>query len=123
MRKFLLAGVLMMTASAQASEYREGDWVLAQFKGSNFWFPGMVRNAGGGVVKVAYDDGDSETLSERQVKPYDWRVGSRVECQWKGGDEWYGGRISEMGKDGTSLSIAYDDGDRERTKTSKCRSR
>jgi hypothetical protein len=125
MKKYLIIGLLLLVtiATAHAASFREGDWVLARYKGDQFWFPGVVRNAGDGVVTVAYDDGDRETLPERHVKPYDWRVGSRVECQWQGGNEWFAGKITEIGADGTTLRIAYDDGDRERTKTSSCRAR
>lgn len=111
----------------QETQQRDGDEKpgaqLARFQGSDFWFPGVVQKAGGDTVIVAYDDGDRETLSARHVKPHDWRIGSRVECKWNGGAEWFGGRTTEMGKDGSSINIAYDDGDRERTKTSSCRSR
>lgn len=125
MKKFLLASTLLLVtmASAQASDYREGDWVLARYKGSSYWFPGTVQQARGDSVTVAYDDGERETRPQRDVKPYDWRVGSRVECQWNGGAEWYSGRITDIGKDGESIDVAYDDGDRERTRTRKCRSR
>ncbi len=125
MKKFVLAGALLLVtmASAQAAEYRNGDWVLARYQGAQYWFPGTVEQSRGDSVSVAYDDGERETLSSRDVKPYDWRVGSSVECQWKGGAEWYSGRITEMGKDGESISVAYEDGDRERTRTRKCRSR
>jgi len=125
MKKFLLASALLLVtmASAQASDYREGDWVLARYKGMQFWFPGVVEQSRGDSVMVAYDDGERETVPRRDVKPYDWGVGSRVECQWKGGAEWYSGRITEASKDGEAISVTYDDGDRERTRTRKCRSR
>ena len=71
-------------------------------------------------MTVAYDDGDRETLSANRVKDYDWKVGSVVECRWKSGDKWYQGKITALSDD--RLSIAYDDGDREKTKTGLCRS-
>lgn len=69
-----------------------------------------------------YDAGTKDTLAIKQVRKYDWRVGSRVECLWAGGTDWYPGKISQMGKDGSSISILYDDGGCENTTTGACRS-
>lgn len=125
MKNLVLTGVLALVAAstAHAASFQKGDWVLAQYRGSSYWFPGVVESVGGDNVTIAYDDGEKETRPDNQVKPYSWRVGSNIECRWKGGDEWYSGSISRMGDDGDSISVAYDDGDTEQTKTRKCRSR
>ena len=115
----LAAAVLAVAFPAWA--YTKGDWVLAKYRNGAYYFPGIVASQVGDQVTITYDDGDKETLPSNLVKPYNWRIGSRVECNWKGGGEWYAGRITALG--GNTLSIAYDDGDKEKTTTGKCRSR
>jgi hypothetical protein len=110
----LVAGV----SSAQAQS--KGDWVLAQYKGGNYWYPGVIQAVAGGNITVAYDDGDRETLSVSAVRPYTWAIGGRVECNFKGAGKWYPGKIASLG--GETIGINYDDGDRETTKTGRCRS-
>lgn len=40
------------------SDYRSGDWILAQWQGGRFWFPGVVHSIGeDGSVAIRYDDG------------------------------------------------------------------
>ena len=110
----LVAGI----SSAQAQS--KGDWVLAQYKGGNYWYPGVIQAVVGGNITVAYDDGDRETLSVNAVRPYNWAIGGRVECNFKGAGKWYPGKIASLG--GETIGINYDDGDRETTKTGRCRS-
>lgn len=118
-----LCSAMFAAAALQAAELGKGDWVLAQYRGSAYWFPGVVESTDGDAVTIVYDDGERETRPANQVKAYNWREGSRVECRWKGGDEWYPGRIDSVGGDGESIHVSYDDGDAERTKTRHCRSR
>lgn len=120
MKTWLVIGALLgSVATAQAQS--PGDWVLARFKNGNFWFPGVIQSTSGGRITVQYDDGDRETLPVSAVRPYNWTIGSRVECNFRGAGSWYPGRITSLG--GSSLGIDYDDGDRERTTTGRCRSR
>jgi hypothetical protein len=72
-------------------------------------------------LTIAYDDGTRETLAPELVRPYDWRVGSRVQCRWQGGTRWYEGRITAIDRDGVSISVTYADGDSEQTRTGACR--
>ena len=119
--RWMLA-TLVLLASTGASAQKQGDWVLARWKGDQYWFPGVVESRAGDKVTIAYDDGTRETLPVRLVRTYDWDVGSRVQCQWQGGTEWYAGKITAMSRDGVTISVAYDDGDREQTRTGACRS-
>ena len=125
MKKFLFAGALAlaMALPAQASDFQRGHWVLAQWQGSQYWFPGTVQDVQGNMVTILYDDGERETRPANQVKVYNWRVGSTIECRWQSGSEWYRGQITGLSDDGESLRVLYDDGDREKTKTKRCRSR
>ena len=125
MKKFFIAGAIALATfcSAQASAFQNGDWVLAQWKGANYWFPGVVDGTNGNTIRVRFDDGTVDARPSNQVKPYNWDVGSKVECQWNSGVEWFPGRIANVGRDGTTIGVRYDDGDSEQTRTGKCRSR
>lgn len=118
-----LAAATLLTASATGSAQQRGDWVLAQWQGGSYWFPGVVESRSGVAITIVYDDGTRETRPINQVKIYDWHVGSRVECRWADGADWYAGRITSMDPGGSAISVAYDDGDREKTTTAACRSR
>ena len=122
MKRHWIVGAVVLLATGVASAQQHGDWVLARWKGDRYWFPGVVQSRAGDKVTIAYDDGTKETLPANLVRPYDWDVGSRVACQWQGGTEWYAGKITAMSKDGVTISVAYDDGDREQTRTGSCRS-
>lgn len=111
---FLAAGIT--GAAAQTT----GDWVLARWKGGAHWYPGVVQSVSSGRVLVAYDDGDRETIDLDKVRPYNWVIGGKVECNFKNSGSWYPGVISSLG--GEKISISYDDGDKETTKTGRCRS-
>jgi hypothetical protein len=125
MKHLLLLGALAasISTSAMAASFDTGEWVLARVPGNEYWFPGVVRGSSDGFVRVVFDDGVVENRPVAQVRAYDWDVGSKVECRYQGGADWYAGTITQMGADGESLSMLYDDGDREKTKTSRCRSR
>lgn len=105
------------TASAQTT----GDWVLGNYKGSGYWFAGVVEKVQGDNITVRYDDNERETTSISKVRPYDWKIGTKVECNFKGAGEWYKGTIISLA--GEKVGIAYDDGDKEATKTGRCRTK
>lgn len=121
MKKRWMLATLVILASASVLAQQRGDWVMARWKGGQYWFPGVVETRVGDSVTIAYDDGTRETLPTRLVRAYDWVVGSRIQCQWNGGKEWYPGKITAMSSDGVTISVAYDDGDREQTRTGACR--
>ena len=118
--RWRLAALALIVSTASAQQ--PGDWVLAQWQGGEYWFPGVVESRAGNKITIAYDDGTRETRPINQVRPYDWKIGSRVQCQWAGGTDWYAGRITAMSADGVTIHVAYDDGDREETRTAACRS-
>lgn len=101
--------------------YRPGDWVLGRWRNGEHWYPGIVESAARATVTIRYDDGDRETAHVSRVRSYTWSVGTRIECNWKGSGTWHSGRITSL--NGDMLNIDYDDADRERTRTGKCRSR
>ena len=95
--------------------------MLGNYQGKGYWFPGVVQDMMGGKVTIRYDDGDVETVGKSAVRPYDWMIGMPVECNYKNQGQWYSGTIASLA--GESIGIAYDDGDKETTKTGRCRSR
>lgn len=119
--KLVVVIVALLASAATAQAQSPGDWVLARFRNGNFWFPGVLQSVSGERLTIQYDDGDRETLHVSAVRPYNWTIGSRVECNFRGAGNWYAGRITSLG--GSSLAIDYDDGDKERTTTGRCRSR
>lgn len=121
MKKILIAAALVCATVGSAQAYSAGDWVLGRFQNGQYWFPGVVQVVKGDNIVILYDDGDRETLGPKSVRAYDWKVGSRVECNFKNAGDWYAGKITAL--DAENLSIAYDDGDKEKTKTGLCRSR
>ena len=122
MKRFsALLALGLLGSSFAASAQQSGDWVLARWQGGAYWFPGVVESRSATAVTVAFDDGTRETLATTMLRPYDWRVGSRVQCRWKGGTEWYAGAITAMSSDGVTIDVRYDDGDREQTRTGACR--
>ena len=123
MGKKLLVVALGVLACAGAMAQSRADWVLGQWQGGAYWFRGVVQERSGDNVTILYDDGTRETVALKRTKPYDWALGTRVECRWSGGNAWYTGKITGMAKDGSEIDVLYDDGDRERIATGGCRSR
>jgi len=105
------------------SDFTPGDQVLAQWQGDHLWFPGKVHSIGeDGSVAIQYDDGTSEIRPANQVKPYDWRVGSRIDAIWSGNGQWYAAEIIKADT-GSNLTVRFlDDGIVEETTTGRCRS-
>lgn len=120
--RIALAGLMLLLSSAALAQER-GDWVLGRWQQGAYWFPGVVEGRAGDHVTIAYDDGTRETLPAHYVRRYDWDLGTHVECQWAGGVDWYPGTITAISRDGVTLHVLYDDGDREQTRTGACRSR
>ena len=114
--------VLAMLAPFPASaQFAVSDWVLAQWRGGAYYYPATVLRTDATTVTIEYDDGARETRPVNQVKHYNWKLGSKVECRWTDG-AWYGASITAMGGDAVTLDILYDDGTAQRTMTKRCRS-
>ncbi|MFG1404110.1 tudor domain-containing protein [Xanthobacter sediminis] len=117
---FVVSGMIFLGAGA-ANAQTAGDWVLGNYKGAGYWFPGVIEKVGDGKITIRYDDGDKETVAVKDVRPYDWAIGTKVECNYKGQGNWYAGTIASLA--GEKIGIAYDDGDKETTKTGRCRTK
>ncbi|TNM66694.1 hypothetical protein FHP24_02560 [Aliirhizobium smilacinae] len=112
---------MLSVGAGAASAQTTGDWVLGNYKGAGYWFPGVIDKVSGEKITIRYDDGDRETVSRGDIRPYDWMIGSKVECNFKNAGEWYPGRIASLA--GEKIGIAYDDGDKENTRTGRCRAK
>lgn len=120
---FSAAAAAACLLSTAAPAQNVGDWVLAQWQDSTQYFPGVVVASSGQQVTVRFDDGTTENRRASDVRPYSWRVGSRIACRWTDGS-WYDATIEAMGADGMTLNVRYDaDGVRQRTNTGRCRTR
>ena len=117
----ICAALASLTVSTAATAQQPGTWVLGQWQGGSNWYPGVVTARAGNQVTIRYDDGTSETRPANQVRPYDWRVGSRVVCRYTDGN-WYDAVITGMAPDGLTISVRYADGDTQITNTGRCRS-
>ena len=120
MRKYVGVLALCLLAPSAAVAQEPGDWVLAQWQGGSAWYPGVVQARSGDHVRIRYDDGSVEMRPANQVRPFDWRAGSRIVCRYTDG-QWYDATIVRMDGGGLTLDIRYDDGVTQRTNTGRCR--
>jgi hypothetical protein len=109
------------TAAPAAGSWIVGDRVLARWGGDGMWYPGTVQGLDGRQLHIAFDDGDKELMLPDRVAPLELPEGTRVQCRWKGGRQFFGGRITQ--RDGEKLHVKYDDGDEEWTTASFVRLR
>lgn len=116
-----LAAVFIMMGCGSAGAQTTGDWVLGNYRNAGYWFPGVAEKIHDGKVTIRYDDGERETVRLKAVRPYNWVIGMKVECNYKNAGDWYPGTIASLA--GEKIGINYDDGDKETTKTGRCRSR
>jgi hypothetical protein len=119
--KLALAIALSLVSAASAGAQTTGDWVLGNYRDAGYWYPGVIEKIRGRQIVLRYDDGDRETVSIDAVRPYNWAIGRKVQCNFKGQGTWYPGTIASLA--GERIGIDYDDGDTETTKTGRCRSR
>jgi hypothetical protein len=104
------------------SSVAPGNRILARWNGGTFWFPGTADNISGTMVTVQYDDGMSDIRPKEQVRPFDWRIGSRIDALWSGNGQWYAATITSINRHGTELGVRFDDGICEDRPSAFCRS-
>ena len=118
---YLMGAAATLSLATVASAQQVGQWVLGQWRGGSDWYPGVIEAVQGNQITIRYDDGTRETRPLNQVRPYDWRVGTRVVCLFTNG-QWYPAAITAMDPGGLLISVRYDDGDTQITQTGRCRS-
>ena len=125
-RLWVTAGVAILvcatTSAAYAQSYARGQWVLAKSAvGGSHWFPGVVASASNDRVTVNFDDGTTETRPANQVRPYNWAVGTYLQCIWRPDGQVYGAIINKISGGGTKLTVRYvDDGIVATVTTGEC---
>ncbi|MEO7454150.1 MAG: hypothetical protein ABIV13_05240 [Fimbriimonadales bacterium] len=92
--------------------FNVGDRVLAMWPVEmEWWYPGTVVAIDGDFFDICYDDGQRARLAEVQLRQLSIGVGNKVYCQWKGGDQYYPGKVTRATKE--AVHVQYDDGDAE----------
>lgn len=99
-------------ADADAVDWERGERVFGCWF-DLFWYPGVVLKTEGGQITVLFDHGGIAPLPPAKVRPPSLEVGDRLSCRWKGGPEFFPGKVAA--RDGEVLHIQYDDGDEETT--------
>jgi DNA repair protein Crb2 Tudor domain/Agenet domain len=93
-------------------EYDEGDRVWATDIDA-FIYPAEVLSVDHDKIVVQFLDGPERMLTPELLKPFELRIGTPVQCRWKGGQAYFPGKITQM--EGDRVHLAYDDGDKEWT--------
>lgn len=117
---FLTVAAALLVAVTGVNAQTRGDWVLGNYRNAGYWFPGVIEKNAGGVLTLRYDDGETEVMPVSSVRPYNWTIGMKVQCDYKGKGDWFGATIVSLA--GERIGLLYDDGEKEVTKTGRCRS-
>ena len=122
MKQLLMAVMIVgfLFGGGEAMAAKPGDLVLSQWT-DGMWYPARVAEVKKGRVLVSYYDGDVGTVPKSKIKKFNWKVGSKIQCNWKRGGVYYSGTIAKMKVEW--IHIKYDDGDQEKTGIGRCRVR
>ena len=101
---------------------REGSKIECNFRGRGKYYPGKISRVRlNGTYDVAYDDGEAEagvtadmikSMSAGKVALEPYRIGDKVEGNFRCKGKWFPGRISRVRLDGT-YDVDYTDGEKE----------
>lgn len=103
-----------------------GTPVNARYKGSDYWYPGSIREieVGANSYVIHFDDGEIVTgvpadhvdkrdvASTQDMATNGLTINTPVEANYLGKGNWYPGRIS-MSRGSDKYDVAYDDGEHE----------
>lgn len=101
------------------SKLEVGDKILANWRNDTYWYPATIYGIVDSNYQIRYADGSTETLNSGLISDDHIRAGTRVSGNWLGKGRWYPGTIAS--RDGNSVKINYDDGDKEMTTLSRIR--
>jgi hypothetical protein len=97
-----------------------GDIVAARHGGKGQWFKGKIEKVNGDATfAIIYDDGDKEpAVKVNLVSPVATasalESGTAVEAVFGGkGKKWFRAKVDKKNDDGKTVSLLYDDGDKE----------
>ncbi|MCB1316658.1 MAG: putative Ig domain-containing protein, partial [Leptospiraceae bacterium] len=101
------------------SDFKRGDTVLAIWPDNEYWYAARIRRISGKRVTVDYYDGDEATLDlDTQIRPFNWRPGTQLWCEWSGDGYYYEVTIERI--EGRTMHVVYEDGDEEDRDLSDC---
>ena len=112
----VLATTLFATAAAAG---KPGDRVIARWAFDGLWYPARVTDVAGREVTVKYDDGKVAIMDAADVRALDWRIGSRLQCNWKNLGPYYWGEVVAI--EAEVITFLYDDGYKETLPVGRCR--
>lgn len=105
----------------QFSQFEIGDIIEGNWKGTNTWYQGQVKDITPEGVFVHYIDGDQELITQPQfirkiipINPnisHSLKIGEIIEANWKNRGHWYRGTIGNIYKG--LVFIQFQDGDKE----------
>lgn len=103
----------------EARTWEKGDKILVKIGRVGHWYPGTIERVNSNSnYHVRHTQGrynvDASIISGDHI-----RAGTRISGNWLGKGVWYPGVIAS--RDGDSVKINYDDGDKETTTLSKIR--
>jgi len=96
-----------------SNSFSTGQRALANWQGKGKFYSCTITRIAGKKVSLKYDDGYTETTSTDRLKPLDWTVGAKVECNWKAKGKYYNCSIKAVTK--TKYEVLYSDGQTEWT--------
>jgi hypothetical protein len=100
-------------AKVAAGDWKVGDPVLVNWSRDAYWYPAKIAKKQEGRYFVEFLDGDEEWTTPTRISAENLEAGDRIFANWKGQGVYYPGRIAS--RDGQTIHINYDDGDRETT--------
>jgi hypothetical protein len=92
--------------------FEEGERVLAQDI-DGFTYAAEIVSIDGDKIVVQFLDGPERMLTPELIRRFELKVGMAVECRWKGGQNFFPGKIATLEQE--RVFINYDDGDKEWT--------
>jgi hypothetical protein len=116
----LIGVIVFVLVTAFAFAWSVGDRILGQWS-DGLWYPAKIAGVQGDKFAITFDDGDVGVLADGQIKRIDWRVGTKVQCNFRSAGTYYPGTITQMR--GEVIHINYDDGDQEDATIGRCRAR
>lgn len=117
-RILLFVTLILFCASPHISgqnynSWEVGDTLLVNWSGDIYWYPATIQKKDRDRYFVHFDDGDKEWTNRSRMIPEDITVGDQVFGNWKGKGKYYRGKVTS--RNGKTIHINYDDGDKETT--------
>lgn len=99
--------------------FQRGDRILGQWS-DGMWYPATIQRVQNSRYHLQFADGDQLTVQSHQLSAFNWRQGSRVQCNYQAAGTYYDGVINRI--NGGNLSLTYSqDGISEMTLVKHCR--